>query len=467
MLATVPFPAWTPDVPLTTGDFSNVTAIANGYGPVKAFSAVTTALSGILGGASFIGADGTSRMLGGTATNLYHYVGGTWASVLGALSATIWRFDQFGDNVIAVNGAAPVSYAIAAGTAAALGGSPPASDLVATVRQQAFLAGNPSARNTLSISGYNNSAQWTAGTNQSLSVPFPSGGDIMGLCGGETGVILQQRSVKRATYTGDVTVWQFDEISKDIGCMAKGSVAQAGLLVFFLSDQGFKVCDRNQVLPIGVDEIDEFFFKSYSRADIVSSIRAAVDPRSTTVTWSMPGDPGRLWSYNWTRKKWSVAETGVKMVFQGFTLNTSLEGIDALYPGGIDTVPYSLDASIFAGGQPLFLIVNYSDTVGTLTGDNLAMSIALPPMEIEQGKSVRITGAWLISDATTGTVTIDARKRAGDSPNLKVSGSMRGSGRLPLRSNGQWNGIRVQIPASATWTYCNGVRLEYTIEGAK
>ena len=467
MLKTIPFPAWTPDIPLTTGDFSNVSALANGYGPVKDFSAVTAALSGILGGAGFIGSDGTSSLLGGTATNLYRYSGGVWTSLIGALSATIWRFDQFGDLAICVNGAAPIAYNLTAGTAAALGGSPPTSDLVATVRQQVFLAGNPSARNTLSISGYNNSAQWTAGTNQALTVPFPSGGDIMGLSGGETGIILQQRSVKRATYTGDVTVWSFDEISKDIGCMAKGSVGTAGLLVFFLSEQGFKVCDRNQVLPIGVDEIDDFFFRSYSRADIISSVRCAVDPRSTTVTWAMPGTPGRLWSYNWTRKKWSVSDTGLKTIFTGFSSNTSLEALDALYPSGIDSIPYSLDATIFAGGQPLFFVVNNSDVVGTLTGNNLAMSIAIPPIEVEYGKRIRINGVYLDSDATSATVRIDARVRAGDSPNVKTSSSMRDSGRMPIRANGRHNGFQVQIPAGTVWTYCNGIKLDYVIEGSR
>lgn len=454
-------------MPLTTGDFSNVTALANGYGPVKAFSPVTTALAGILGGAGFVGLDGTSVLLGGTATDLYTYASSTWTSKIGSLSATSWRFDQFGNNVICVNGAAPISYSISAGTAAALGGSPPVSDMVATVRQQVFLAGDPSARNTLSISGYNDSAGWTAGTNQSLVVPFPSGGDIMGLCGGETGIILQQRSIKRATYTGDVTVWQFDEVSKDIGCMAKGSVAQAGLLVFFLSEQGFKLCDRNQVLPIGVDQIDEFFFKNYSRADIVSNISCAIDPRSTTVTWCMPGTPGRLWSYNWARQKWSVGETGLKRVLTGFTTGVSLEGLDALYPGGIDTIPYSLDATIFAGGQPLFFVVNNSDVVGTMTGDNLAVSVSLPPFEVEYGKRIRINGVYLDSDVTSGTVVVDARLRAGDSPTIRMSSSMRDSGRMPIRSNGRYNGFQVQLPAGAVWSYLNGITIDYAIEGGR
>lgn len=466
MLKSIAFPAWTPDTPLTTGDFSNVRALANGYGPAKGFSPVTSALSGILSGAGFIGEDGTSVLLGGTSTNLYTYGGVTWNSVVGSLSATSWRFDQFGNNVIAVNGGQPIRYDIATGTATSITDAP-VSDLVATVRNQVFLAGDPSTRNTLAISGYNDSEGWTAGDNQCLYNPFPSGGDITGLCGGETGIILQQRSVKRATYTGDVTVWQFDEISKDVGCMAKGSVAQAGFLVFFLSEQGFQICDRNQLLPIGVDQIDEFFFRSYQRADIIARISCSIDPRSTTVTWAMPGSPGRMWSYNWTRKKWSVEDTNLRTIFSGFSANVGLEQLDTLYPGGIDTVPYSLDATIFSGGQPLFFVVNNSDVIGTMTGDNLTASLKLPPSEIEDGRRIRINGAYLISDAAQGNVKIDVRQRAGDAPNIKTSSSMRASGRMPIRANGHCNGFEAIIPAGVDWSYIQGIKIDYVLEGIR
>jgi hypothetical protein len=238
-------------------------------------------------------------------------------------------------------------------------------------------------------------------------------------------------------------------------------------LIFFLSEQGFKACDRNQVIPIGLDQIDEFFFRTYARTDIIRDIHCAVDPRSTTVTWSMPGTPGRLWSYNWSRKKWSVTETGLKSVFTGFTANTSLEELDVLYPDGIDSIPYSLDATRWAGGQPMFFIVNNSDEVGTLTGSNLEMSIIIPPIEVEYGRRIRINGVYLDSDATTATVTVDARVRAGDEPKIRASSSMRASGRMPIRSNGRFNGFRVQIPAGEVWTYINGIKIDYEMEGIR
>lgn len=442
--------------------------LPNGYRPVKSFQSMTDPLAGFLGGSAFIASDGTPSLLAGTATDLYRHNGGAWTSVLASLSASAWRFDQFGNNVIAANGSTPVKYDLITGVGAALGGSPPISDMVATVRQQVFLAGDPAQNNLLTISGYNDSEGYSPGTNQSLAVPFPQGGAITSLCGGETGLILQQRSVKRATYTGDVTVWQFDEIGKDVGCMAKGSVAQNGTLVFFLSDQGFKVCDRNEVIPIGDEKVDRTFFRTYARPDIINGIRCAVDPRTTTVMWSMPGRNGKIWAYNWSLKKWAPPiAIDVLSIFSGFSSNTSLEALDALYPSGLDSMPLSLDDPTFAGGNPLLLIANNDGVVGTLSGPNMAASLALSPTDIEVGSRVQIRGARMVSDAVSGTITVDARARAGDPERRIVSGAIRDNGRVPLRANGRACGVRWDAPAGDAWTYATGLDLEYEKAGAR
>lgn len=466
MLKRFDYGEYLPDLPRVLGGGKNAWPMATGYRPIKAFSAITPALAGLLGGAAYVSSSGTSSLLAGTAANLYRYSGTAWASVLGGLTAISWRFDQFGDLVIAANGGAPIKFDMNGGTGDALGGSPPTSDLVATVRQQVFLAGDPSARNTLAISGYNDSEGWTAGDNQCLFVPFPTGGDIMGLCGGETGLILQKRSIKRATYVGVPVIWQFDEIANDVGCMAKGSVAQAGQLVFFLSEQGFKVCDRNTVTAIGQEKVDRTFFSRYSRSDI-DKISAAVDPRTTTVSWAMPGNPGDIWHYNWALGKWGLPiETPLTTVFSGFTANIGIDALASLYPL-IDDVPYPVDAAIFAGGNPLFLVADNSGAVGALSGENMGAQFMLEPDEPSVGDRVRIRGARAVCDATSGTVTIDARARAGDPPTAIISGAIRDNGRVPLRANGRHIGLTHDVPAGLQWTYAAGMDLEFEVAGGR
>jgi hypothetical protein len=467
VLKRLPFGPLEPDKPISLSRAYNAFPAAEGYRPVKSPVTFAASLPGIINGASYVSSDGVASMIAGTATNLYRYDGTNWNSVLGSLAVPIWRFAQFGDLSVAVNGGAPVKYDLTGGTAAALGGAPPVSDLVATVRDQVFLAGDPTARNTLAISGYNDAEGWTAGTNQCLYVPFPNGGDIMGLAGGETAIILQRNSVRRATYLGDPTVvWSFDEIASDIGCMAKGSVAREGNLVFFLSEEGFKVTDRNEVRPIGQEKIDREFFSLYSRDDI-KSMTSAVDPRTTTVMWAIPGTPGRIWCYDWTLGAWSTIDLSLRAIFSGFTTSTSLEAIDALYPGGVDTVPISLDSDVFAGGNPLLVVAGYNGSVYTLSGPNMAATFAFKPTEIGDGQRARIRGARVVSDAVQGTVTVDVRARAGDAASTRTSGGIRDNGRVPLRANGRHVGVQVDIPAGADWNYAIGVDLEFEQAGGR
>lgn len=466
MLKTLSFGEFLPDRAESVFQVQNAWPTPEGYRPVLSPSAITTALVGFSGGAAFIGSDGAASLLSGNVAGLHRYSSGTWSQLIAA-PGDAWRFDQFGDRVIAVNGSSPIGYDLIAGTAGALAGDPPASSLVATVRQQLFLAGDPNANNVVAISGYNDSEEWEAGKDQCLYVPFPSGGRITGLAGGETGLIFQERSIKRAIYVGTPVVWQFDEISRDVGCMAPGSIAQAGQMVFFLSEQGFKVTDRNGVSAIGAEKIDRTFFSTYQRSDIVNRITAAVDPRTTTVTWAMPGNPGMLWAYNWTLERWSTIKVPNLGVFSGFTANVSLEGVDGLYPGGIDSVPYSLDAPIFAGGNPLFLVAGWTGLIGPLAGANLEARFAVRPIELEPGYRSRVSGVRAVSDATTGTVTLDARARAGDPENKRVSGTIRDNGRVAIRANGRHVGAEYVLPAGAAWTYAHGLEMNYEVAGVR
>ena len=443
----------------------NVFATPNGYGPVGAVQTFAPPLTGWSGGGAFVGSDGVSSLLSGTSTNLYRFSSGAWTSVL-ATSAARWRFAQFGDNVIAVNGGAPVTYDLTTGTAAVLGGSPPASDMVVTIRDFVVVAGNPAAILTVTWSGNNDSTEWTPGTDESDSQQMLDGGEVMGLAGGEYGVVLQRNAIKRMTYEGPPIGFRFDEISSNVGCMAKGSVVQAGRLVFFLSERGFMLCDGNEARPIGSEKIDRTFFDRYAREDITTGIYAAVDPRRYTVMWAMPGVPGMIWAYNWILDRWTTISADLTGVFSGFTANVSIEGVDILYPGGIDTVPGSLDDPQFSGGNPLLLVVDAVGAIGTLSGDNMAARFSVADMELAQGRS-RVRMIRPVTDATAVSCTMDTRARAGDLSEVRTSGSMRASGDVPIRANGRTFKLGLEIPAGQIWSYVQGSVVEFEAAGER
>jgi len=469
LLKRLEFGPWEPDKAATSTlrDARNLMPGKDGYYPVSGLSAVTSAMPGnFIGGGAFVGFDGTAALLAGTSTNLYRYSGTTWSSVYTG-SASHWRFAQFGTLVIAATGGAPVKFDLAGGAAALLGGTPPAASLVATVRDFVVLAGDPAAIQTVTWSGFNDAEGWTGGTNQSGDQILPDGGEIMGLAGGEYGLILQRRAIKRLSYVGTPLVFQIDEISSNVGCMAKGSVAQAGRLVFFLSERGFFYTDGNDTIPIGDEKFNRWFFGRFSRSDIENGLTAAVDPRANVVYWTMPGSPGVVLVYHITLQRASYLQLSVKAVFDGFTANVSLEALDALYPSGIDSIPVSLDDPTFSGGSPLILFSTNGNVIATLSGNNLEARIETASSELAPGKRVRLRSFRPVTDAENGAIVVDIRPTDAGDPATFAASAMRPNGEYPVRANGRHSSTAFTIPAATNWTYVSGLDVTFEVEGGR
>jgi len=448
-------------------DMANAYPAANGYKPVGTFEAITDVLPAKFnGGAAFVNSAETGTLVAGTTTNLYRYAAG-WVSIASGLALqNRWQFTQFGDVAIGVNGGSTYGVDLMAGTATAISGAPSATS-VATVRDFVVYGGANGNASLVQWSGFNDYTKNTPGEDQAGFQPMLDGGDVQGIVGGEYGLIIQRSAVRRMTYTGDTYVWQFDVIAPEVGAISKGSIAQSGRRVYFLSDRGFMFCDGTAVQPIGVERVDETFFASYSRAQL-DTMYAAIDPRRTTVAWLVPGAPGKLWVYNWSLDRWSIVTLDAVGVFSGFTTSLTLEALDALYPGGINTVPFSLDSTRFSGGDPLLLLVDAQNAVGALSGDNMAARFVLPYVDYAGERQARMRAVRPITDAVDGlTLTIDARQRLGDVNGLVVRSTLMPSGDMPTRTAGRYLGLSITHEAGSDWSYTQGLEPIFAIGGGR
>lgn len=458
------FGAWTPDlVPYGHEGLvmaRNVYASPMGYRPIKDLSSVTTALSSTWrGGGAFIGLDGTTALLAGTDAGLYAY-SGSWTSKYAGSYSSRWGFAQFGGIVIGVNGAAPVKYTIATSTGAALGGTPPSASMIGIVRDFVFLAGNSAAVNRVYWSAINNAEGWTVGTSQCDIQDLPDGGPITGIAGGEFGLVFQDAAIHRFSYVGAPTIFQRDKISDGIGCIANGAIATFGRMTFFLSSRGFYTITDGGIAPIGDQKVNETFWSVYSRADVVNNIRCAIDPKRTLVIWSMPD---RLWVYNWTLDRWTdVSIPGLIGLSTGINASVSLEGLDTLYPSGIDSIPYSLDDPIFQGGEQMLTLVKSDNVVYSLGSSNaLAATLKFAQNEVFPGRNTRIRRARLYGDATSGvTLTIGAASRLGDAQAITTANTVTATGYIPIRVTDQFLQPQIDIAAGTIWTYAKGLEIE-------
>jgi hypothetical protein len=435
-----------------------VRAIANGYAPVPAFSAITPTLGGqFTGGGAFVQSNGTAHVLAARSDALRVFSTGAWSDILTSLATSSrWYFTQFGDRVIFAHGGQLSTYIMATGVGQELSGAPSNAIDVATVRDFVVCLTDD---HRVVWSEFNDSEGWTPGENQSDEQPLLDGGAGVRIVGGEYALILQKNCIRRAQYVGGDVVFQFDVISPEIGCMADGSVASIGRLVFFLSERGFQMCNGVEITPIGDEKVNRWFFSQYSREDI-EGIWSAIDPRASEVYWAMPGTPGQLVVYNWVLQRWWTARVDVTGAFPGATPNVSIDAIDATY-GDLDSIPGSLDDPMFSGGNPMLLLVDGSHVVGTLAGANMEAALTVKNIEPTPGKRSRVRAVRMITDALTTHVALLPRLNRGDAESVVWSGTARGNGKKNVRANGRYIDVVVGIAAGETWSDVQGCEIEF------
>jgi len=467
----VALPAYLPDQSPISGALTraeNVYAAADGYRPVGSIATLSDALPGdFAGGASVISTIGTSTMLVGTASQLLRFSDGSWPVLAGGLTAGRWHFAQFGDHVVAVNGGQTRAVDLNLGTSAVLAGAPTGRS-IAVVGDFVVIGQADGDLLKVQWSAFNDHTGWTPGVNQSGYQPMLTGGEVMGLAGGEVGVILQRQRIVRMERTGDgEDAFSFAEVTPNVGCASKGSVVQAGRSIYFLSDRGFMALDDGQsIKPIGNEKVDRSFQAAVSR-DEYEAIFAAIDPQNTLVLWCLPGNPGTIWCYNWVLDRWSTFRLAVKGIFSGFTASTTLEALDALYPS-VDALPFSLDDQRFSGGAPRLYAVDGANRIGTFTGPNLAAAIDQGFVALAEEQRARVQSVMPVGDMTDGvTLQLDCRMRLGDAAKLTEAAMLRPSGVLPVRASGRYVAARWHIAAGIEWNYFQGARFAFESGGAR
>lgn len=473
MITRVRLPDFKPDQSQNSGVLlmaENVFPAMDGYRAISEVTTVSDALGeGFQGGSSAISTDGTSYLLAGTGTDLYKIdADGGWTSMLGSLGVSgRWRFAQFGDYVVAVNGTPTIEVALGTGTSSLLAGAPSGTS-VAVVGDHVFIGQADGDISKVQWCAFRDHTSWIDGTDQAGSLPMQTGGSVMGLAGGEYGIVLQRERLVRITRTGSAdTPFQFDEISSNFGCASGATIAQAGRTIFFRSDRGFMALEDGQVLkPIGSEKVDRAFEAAVPRDDL-DRVFAAVDPQNKLVMWGVPGSPGTLWIYNFELDRWSTARFAFEGIMPGFTNSIGLEDLAVLYPD-LDAMTISLDDPRWSGGNPRLYLFDNSHALGVFYGDNLPARLDLGFNELAPGRRARLRSVRPVWDGRSGmTVTVNAKARLGDDDDTQTASVLRASGVIPIRASGRYLSTSVEIAAGTIWGYMQSLDFEYQQGGGR
>ncbi len=469
------FTDWLPDQPANAGslnDAKNVYPLGIGYGAFPSSVDFSNAASETLNSVFVAKFGAVVEVFAGSATKLYKLNIGTLSladvSKSGGYSGDgTWRFEQFGNVVLACNDNARLqTWTIGSSTAFsdASAVAPIAKD-IAVVRDFVF-AGNigvGSEPDKVQWSDINDETDWVSGsTSQSDYQIIADGGNVQAITGGEFGVILLEKSVVRASYVGSPLFFQFDTISNGLGCLEGNSVAQYGNITFFLSDDGWYSTDGQTITNIGLEKIDRWFF---GRVDLtkLNTMSAAVDPVKNLVVWNYSDVDGnrRILIYNWQLQKWSRAETTSDSVGTIATLGESLESLESILGyTDIDTMPASLDSRLFIGGKFLFAGTK-DDKIVTFTGESIIPQLITTDVEVGYNSVATLARPQI--DNGTAQVAVASRRELDDTIEFSTFVPATTEGRCSLRSAGRYHRFNVQ--PTGNWTTAMAVDVDVKPQG--
>jgi len=346
------------------------------------------------------------------------------------------------------------------------------------------------------------------------------GGDITGITGGEFGIILLENAVVRQSFVGSPNIFQFDTIARGVGCIEAGSVTQYAGVTYFLGADGFYACDGQQVIRIGAEKVNRYFFSNANIGDI-DSISASIDPERNVVLWNYSNVSGgrSLIIYNYQTQKWSEAETDVDYLSTLSSTGATLDGLDSAYDvtagsfvtgqyytirevgttdftliGAVantvgvlfqatgagtgtgvaidqaaattglrtlDALSASLDDRIWKGGKFLFGGVR-DDRIIVFTGTRKTATLTTNDLEFGYNTLVNLVRPSV--DNGSADVQIASRRELNDTVTFSTAISADAEGRVGLRSHGRYHRISV-TPTGANWTLAIGLDLDVNQAG--
>ena len=531
----IQFKDWLPDQPSVldaVSEANNVIPLAIGYGPFRSAVNYSQAASENLTNVFATKVDNDVSIFAGGLTKLYKLDSSDLSlddvSKSGGYTGTYrWQFLQFGNYALAANGSEKIQYydINSSSLFADLAASAPVAKYITAVRD--FVVGANIGAGTyptrVQWSDINDPTDWTTGSaSQSDYQDIPDGGDITGIVCGEFGIVFLEKAIVRMSYIGSPLFFQFDTISRNIGCIEGGSIAQYGGIAYFLSDDGFYSCDGQNIIGIGAEKVDRYFYNNANIGDI-DTISSAVDPERNLVIWNYTTVSGNraLLIYNYETKKWCEADTDVNYLSTLATSGTSLDAIDTAYnktagsftigkqytirtvgttsftsigavantvgvlftatgagsgtgvaidmeassaaAKTIDTLATTLDDRLYKGGKFLFGGVRNAKII-TFTGTYATASIITN--DLEYGYNSVLTLIRPSVDNGSASVSVASRRMLDDSLYYGSTVSADQEDRCSVRSAGRYHRVAL-TPTGSNWYSAIGMDIDYSEQGTR
>jgi len=477
-ISRITFGEWTPDQPGITNGLrraENVYSKAVGYGAlptvVNYSESASENLNNVVAGKTTAGA---TLVFAGGSTKLFKLNSATLAldnvSKSGNYSTPTdqrFRFTQFGNVIIAANGFDRLQgfNLNSSSLFANLAADAPEARYVTVVRDFVVSGYQSSYPNRVQWSALGDESSWaTSATTQADFQDIPDGGSVVGVTGGEYGLVFMDRSIHRMSYVGSPLVFQFDNISRNLGCYEANSIIQYGGTSFFLGDDGFYACDGQNVVPIGNEKVNRFFFDNVDEGTLYL-MSTAVDPTKKLIIWAYASNSSAtadsLLIYNYQTQRWTSGTTTVDRIASTSTPAVTLEGLDVY--GTLETILTSFDSRVWLGGRLQLAGVDGAKIV-TFSGANATAYLETGDIEVP-GSTSSITMVKPIVDDGSGSVALLSRRLLTESTVFGSQTAADAENRVSVRGVGRYH--RLQLTPTGSWTSAVGMDIDLSPLGTR
>lgn len=499
-MALISFGPYLPDLPpFQNPGSSNMLNVlpktVGSYGPAPSLLAITNALAARCQGSMFT-KDNAANVYGfaGDVSVLYQYVSGSldWADVSGTTYNTLpeerWSFTVYGELVIATNFTDPIQ-ALALGDAAFadLAASAPKARYATVVKDFVMVANTDDG-----VDGPVPQRVWWSAIDDPTTWPTPGtvtaaqllsdyndlageGGWNQGIVGGLSGadvIILQEKRVFRGMFVGPPVIFSFDVIEGARGTPAPGSVVSVGPVCFYLGDNGFYACDGITSKAIGQGKVDNTFWEMVDQ-QYLYRIVAAADPFNKLIYWAFPGPQNQaglcnyILTYNYEIDRWSLQQLEVEDLLRSYSTGYTMDGLDVF--GDMESMPQiSLDSRTWTGGLLNLSGFTPEHKLANFSGPNLAASMDTSEAQLNDKGRAFVSRVWPMTDAQTAEVQVGYRDNLYTNPTFTSPVPLNSTtASCPVRANGFYHRVRMDIPAGAEWQHAQGVQFDAVPAGRR
>lgn len=480
----IPFASWEPDKSELAAPPVIRGVLSQGGRYVPWASLVTyragTALSDrALGATTLYQSNGAAVTLLGDRARLYRMVNGipsdvSRASLYAADADWAWQFAQVGDNIIATaGGVTPQRYVLGVSDRFAdLGGSPPAADTCARIRQWLFLGKD----RTVSVSGINDVEDWTydLATQGLQTTVSQEAGRITKMVGGENGAIFQERGIIRVGFVGGSIPFAFDEIEGGRGCASPNGVTTFGRVHYAVAEDGFYVFNGLETSPLGAGRVDAWWAERLNYA-YRHRITTAFDAARKTWLIAYPTQGSstcnELLAYSLADQRWSYCEQATDLLFEmpyeGVSIDDEAAILALVGTTNVDEINASVDSPMWSESRRQWAAVGTDRKVSLFTGAPRAAKLSTSAIEPEPGKKTFVSEVWPITDAPYAdvSVTVATRLKRLEEAETPQTSSMIDEGFAPVLTEGRYIRVEVDIANGSEWTEANGIHVNGVTAG--